>query len=88
MRERDIEKTVTKHAKLLGWLCFKFSSPGQRGVPDRIYFKDGTAVLIEFKAPGKRPTKLQLKTIENLKEKGITTHVIDSIETGKAVFTA
>ena len=34
--------------------------PSQRGVPDRLYFKSGELVIVEFKAPGKKPTPYQL----------------------------
>lgn len=88
MRESKIEKEVGQHAKALGWLGFKFSSPGNRGVPDRAYFRDGRTVLVEYKAPGKRPTKLQTRVIEEIRAQKITVAVIDGIETGKAFFDA
>ena len=52
MRESAIEKAVTAHAKKNGWISFKWVSPSQRGVPDRLYFKSGELVIVEFKAPG------------------------------------
>lgn len=88
MREKDIEKAVTDYAKSLGWLSFKFTSPNNRGVPDRIFFRAGRVILIEFKAPGKRPTRLQQRTIENFINAGIETHVIDCKEKGRAIFNA
>ena len=36
MRERDIERTLTKAVRTMGGICFKFVSPGNAGVPDRI----------------------------------------------------
>lgn len=86
MRERDIEKKVCDFAKSQGWLAFKFASPNHRGVPDRIFFKNGQVLLIEFKAPGKKPKALQVKTINELRNSGIECHAIDSIESGKRVF--
>lgn len=86
MKESIIEKKVTEYAKKKGWLCFKWSSPSQRGVPDRMYFKDFKVKMIEFKAEGKRPTKLQEKVHSNLYEQGFVVDVIDSIEAGKKVF--
>lgn len=88
VRELAIEESVTKFAKKMGWLSFKFTSPGNRGVPDRIYFKSGRTLLIEFKAPGKKPTKLQEHVINRLKENGIETHVVNCKETGHAIFIA
>ena len=50
IRERDIEKKACDLAKAAGWLVFKFVSPSQRGVPDRIFIRQGRIVFIEFKA--------------------------------------
>ena len=86
MLERDIESKVCKYAKGRGWLCFKFTSPANRAVPDRVFFKDGVCLFIEFKAKGKKPTKLQAHVHRKLHSHGFTVHVIDNIEDGKAVF--
>lgn len=80
IRERDIEKKACELAKAAGWLVFKFVSPAQRGVPDRIFIRAGEIVFIEFKAPGARPTKLQRRMIERLCVQGCTVHVCDSVE--------
>jgi len=88
MRESVIEKKVTDYAKLLGWLAYKFSSPQNSGVPDHIYFREGRTILIEFKAPNKKPSKLQVRHIERLEEQLIDVYVVDSIEKGKDIFNA
>lgn len=88
MLESKIEKEVTKYAESLGWLAYKFTSPGKRGVPDHIYFKEGRTLLIEFKQWGKMPSKLQRLHINKLKKELIPVYVIDSIVTGKEVFNA
>ena len=88
MRESIIEKKVSDYAKLLGWLSYKFTSPQNRGVPDHIYFREGHTILIEFKAPGKLPTKLQQKHIQRLQDQLIHVYVVDDIEQGKGIFNA
>lgn len=85
MRESHVEKKVTDHAKAKGWLSYKWVSPSNRGVPDRLYFKDGTVVVVEFKAPGKLPTLYQQAIHRRLEAVGITVHIIDDIEKGKAL---
>jgi Holliday junction resolvase len=80
IRERDIERKACDLAKEAGWLVFKFVSPAQRGVPDRIFIRQGRIVFIEFKAPGARPTKLQWRMIERLRDQGCEVHVCDSVE--------
>ena len=43
-------------------------------------------VFVEFKAPGKKPTKLQAHTHEKLRKQGYEVYVIDSIEAGAELF--
>lgn len=55
MLERDIERKLGEHLKALGCLYYKFVSPGQRGVPDRIVIcPDGKVVFVELKQPAGR----------------------------------
>lgn len=81
--EKKLEKRCTDVAKAHGWWSRKFSSPANRGVPDRIYIKDGNVVFIEFKAPGKKPTPLQAHEIELIKQHGGNAVWIDNIDTFK-----
>lgn len=86
MLESKIEKTVCAYAKTLGWLCYKWVSPGNRGVLDRIFIRDGIVIFIEFKAIGKKPSKLQARVIDGLKQNKCKAYVVDSIPKGKALF--
>ncbi len=86
MRESEIEKKVSNYAKTKGWLSYKFVSPANRGVPDRIYLKEGKCIFIEFKAPKKKPTKLQDKVIERIRNEDIPVYVIDDVDEGKKIF--
>jgi hypothetical protein len=85
MRESKIEINCSRWAKSNGWLGFKFSSPQQRGVPDRLYIKNGVTVYVEFKALGKKATKYQLHTIEKMREHGANVYIIDNLEDFKNV---
>ena len=85
MRESTIERNCSKWAIDNGWLSYKFSSPSQRGVPDRIYIKDGNTVFVEFKAFGKKPTQYQQHTIDKMSAHGATVFVIDDFEGFKHV---
>ena len=86
MRESEIETKVSNYAKSKGWLSYKFTSPSNRGVPDRIYMKNGICLFIEFKAPKKKPTKLQEKVISRIRAEDFLVYVIDSIDEGKNIF--
>ena len=81
MLERDIESALVKRVKFLDGLCDKFSSPGRRSVPDRIVTLPGNVVIfVELKAPGKKPTKLQLRDHARRKALGCDVRVIDSLD--------
>ena len=85
MRESLIEKKVSDYAKEQGLLTYKFSSPSQRGVPDRIFIGKSNVFFIEFKSPGKTPTNLQWSIINKFKDMNITTYVCDGVEQGKQI---
>ena len=59
MRESELEKYLVKQCKQANIYCRKWSSPGTKGVPDRLLLYKGRWVAVELKAPGKKPTKLQ-----------------------------
>jgi hypothetical protein len=86
MRESAIEKAVTAHAKKLGWMSLKLSGAHDRGKPDRMYLRRGVAVFVEFKAPGKKPTALQMKWLHELRAEGFVTTWVDNFEDGKKFF--
>lgn len=86
IQESYIERKSCAIAKAAGWLVYKFSSPNQKGVPDRIFIRAGRVVFAEFKAPGKQPTPLQARQIEKLREQGMEVHVIDSVEDARHAF--
>ena len=82
MRESKIEQKVCEYAKAKGFLVYKFSSPGNRGVPDRIFMKNGRMFFIEFKATGKTTTALQDKVIDGISRQGFPVFIVDNIEDG------
>lgn len=85
MRESKIEKTVSDYARSKGWLVYKFCAPGNRAVPDKIFMRSSVMFYIEFKAPSKKPTKLQEKVAERIRKEGFEVHTVDNIEDGKTI---
>ena len=85
MLESEIEKTVCNYAKSKGWLVFKFVSPSNRGVPDRIFMRAGKMFFIEFKATGKCSTKLQKKKAKDIQKQLFGVYVVDDIGIGKKI---
>tara|TARA_R100001443_G_scaffold108702_2_gene119505 strand:- start:8286 stop:8546 length:261 start_codon:yes stop_codon:yes gene_type:complete len=86
VRESHVERTVNAYARERGWLAFKWVSPSQRGVPDMIYFRNSECVMIEFKAPGQKPSDYQNVIHKRLKEHGFHVFVVDNVEQGKLLF--
>lgn len=83
--EAKVERASVRYARSTGWRPFKWASPGHRGVPDRVFFRKGRFVAIEFKQPGGRTTKLQDRIIAQLQEEGFEAYVVDSIEDAKLI---
>lgn len=81
MRESTIEAYLRDRVKALGGKAYKFVSPGNDGVPDRLVcLPTGKGVFVELKAPGKKPTKLQELQQNRLKQMGFDVWVIDNKE--------
>lgn len=77
VRERDIESKLRRVIEKYGGLFFKFVSPGNDGVPDRIaVLPDGQTWFIELKALSGRLSPIQEWQIDRLKAKGAKVAVI------------
>lgn len=78
MRESQIEKKVVDYCRKHGIYTRKFTSPANRGVPDRIMLKNGKVLFLELKALGNRPTDLQEHELKVIREHGGNAHWADS----------
>lgn len=86
MKEKDIESKVTKFAKSKGILSYKFVSPNNRGVPDRLFITDkGKIFFIEFKSAKGKLTELQSMTIDKMRERGVDVFVAYSVDEGEKI---
>lgn len=84
--ESEIEGKLAKYAKSKGCLTYKFSSPANRGVPDRIFITPkGVVIFMEIKAPGKKPTALQQKHLTEIFEHRGKAYWTDNLAQGKAM---
>lgn len=81
MREKEIEKYLRDAVRKIGGRAYKFVSPGNNGVPDRVVcLPKGVTAFVELKAPGKTPRpnqELQLGFLMSLSQ---NVFVIDSKE--------
>lgn len=82
MLESEVEKKLCKKVKEeLHGRAFKFVSPGQNGVPDRIVLVPmGRIYFVETKAPGKKLRKLQKFVRGLIQELGFVVLRIDTVE--------
>lgn len=76
--ERDVERYLIKECERRGWLCWKFVSPGRRGVPDRIVIRHGGVAFVEVKRKGGRVSPLQVRRIEELTRLVIPARVVET----------
>lgn len=75
MRETVIEAYLRDRVKALGGKAYKFTSPGNNGVPDRLVVIPGIPdIFVETKAPGKKSTPLQLAKQTELIRMGRTVY--------------
>ena len=82
--EKDIEKAIGVYAKKNGCLYYKFTSPAQRAVPDRIIITPrGVVGFIEVKREGAKPTPLQLAEIKKLITQCARATWVDNVLDGK-----
>ena len=88
MRESAIESALVRRAKELGIYTAKFTSPSRRGVPDRIFIRGGVVLFLELKAPGEKPTKLQMREMWALRLRGANVMWTDDLEMGRKLLGA
>lgn len=87
MYESDVENKYCRLIRNSGGIAYKFTSPGRRGVPDRLIILpipeehqeliNKYVWFVELKAPGKKPKKHQLNEIRALQKLGMRVDVVD-----------
>ena len=82
-----LAQTCKRWARAHGWWVHKFRSPGHNASPDDVFAKNGVVLWVEFKRPGKRPTEMQQKVINEMLAAGLDVVWVDNIEDFKAVLT-
>lgn len=82
-RESSLEASLVAHAKRRGIYTRKFSSPGNRSVPDRLFIKNVAVLFIEVKAAGEKPTDAQRDEIDQINRAGGLATWVDNIADGK-----
>lgn len=85
MLEKDIENWLNKQVEKMGGLAFKFVSPGNPGVPDRIYIlPDGMVWFVELKQQSGRVAGIQRWQRERLIRMGCRYRLVRGKEDARA----
>ena len=81
MLEKDIEKVLVAEVRKLGGRAYKWVSPGNGGVPDRIVvFPDRPPVFVELKAENGKLSVLQTAQLRRLQDMGQDVRVLRGIQ--------
>jgi hypothetical protein len=86
--EAKIEKRCKDLVEASGCAFWKLTSPGRRGVPDRLILISADAsrtrhpitLFVEFKAPGKKPTVQQQYNLDKLHSMGFLADWFDDYD--------
>ncbi|SIO87022.1 VRR-NUC domain-containing protein [Nocardiopsis sp. JB363] len=76
--ENEIEAYLLENCRTVGFLCWKFTSPGRAGVPDRVVITPWATVFVEVKRPGGRLRRLQQAIRAKMLRAGAAVYVVDS----------
>jgi hypothetical protein len=86
--ESKIEKKVVEWCRKNGVLNYKFASPSNRGVPDRVLMFKGKVMFLELKRPGNEPTALQDMNMTKIRAAGVWATWANSYEDATTLITA
>lgn len=76
MLEKEIERRMVQTVKKRGGLCYKFVSPSNPGVPDRIIITPtGRVVFVELKTEIGRLARIQKWQISEMQKRGADVRV-------------
>ncbi len=77
MSESKVQQKIRNYLNRQGWLVVKIITCSLPGWPDLMAMRSGRLIIIEVKAPGEKPSPLQLARHNQLRQAGFEVHVID-----------
>ena len=81
MKESQIETRLRQGVKALGGRAYKFVSPGNTGVPDRLVVLPGGRILfVELKTDTGKLSPMQIRQIDSLRSRGVPVRVLYGME--------
>lgn len=86
MLEKEIERRMTQMVRQRGGLCYKFVSPSNPGVPDRIVITpEGRVVFVELKTKIGRLSNIQKWQRSEMQKRGVDVRVVKGWAAAKAL---
>lgn len=86
MKESEVERRLVQMVRKRGGLCYKFVSPGNPGVPDRIVITpNGRTIYVELKTEIGRLANIQRWQIAEMQKRGAEVRVIKGLDAVKAL---
>lgn len=84
MKESEIERKLVKMVRDKGGLCYKFISPNNPGVPDRIVITpDGRTIYVELKTEVGSLRRIQEWQLEEMRKRGCDVRVLKGLQAVK-----
>jgi len=80
MLESEIEKKLVREIRKMGGMAYKFVSPGNTGVPDRIVILPGVITFVELKTETGRLSPGQKRQIGKLQDLGMKVVVLHGMK--------
>lgn len=86
MKESEVERRLVQMVRKRGGLCYKFVSPGNPGVPDRIIITPtGRTIYVELKTEIGRLANIQRWQIAEMQKRGAEVRVVKGLDAVKAL---
>lgn len=73
--EGKVEDYLVSRCDQLGWIQFKFTAPGRRGVPDRLIIGNGVTAFMELKSDVGKPSEIQKVVIGKMRDAGAIVYI-------------
>jgi len=81
VRESEIEARLVRGIREVGGLCYKFVSPGNPGVPDRLaVLPEGQIIFVELKTEVGRLANIQKWQIAEMRKRGADVRVLKGLD--------
>lgn len=85
MKEQFIQKKILNYLEDDGYYCLKLAKTNKNGIADIIAIKPNRVFFVEVKSEKGIVSELQKHRIEELKQKGIQTLVVKSLDELKSL---